>query len=294
MQAVQARTRITLKNILFATDFSQAAGAAAPIAIQIARRYGAKVYGVHVNRFDDYTAAAPSAWAAIAEAAQKETKEDAGRLNEQLQSIEHEVVIGEGNLWEVLSNMIQQKEINLVVVGTRGRTGFGKTLLGSVAEQILRQSPCPVLTVGPHVNPWSDEYVKMREILYATNLATDTPVAAPYAISLAQENQAHLVLLHVIEDPKAGDLVDSPEVTDLKERKLQQLVTEQAGLWCEPTYIVEQGPAAEKILDVAKRRPTDLIVLGARPAKGLATHMNIGTVHKVVSQAKCPVLTVRG
>jgi nucleotide-binding universal stress UspA family protein len=294
MQAVQARTRITLKNILFATDFSQAAGAAAPIAIQIARRYGAKVYGVHVNRFDDYTAAAPSAWAAMAETAEKETREDAGRLNEQLQSIEHEVVIGEGNLWEVLSNMIQQKEIDLVVVGTRGRTGFGKTLLGSVAEQILRQSPCPVLTVGPHVNPWSDEYVKMREILYATNLATDTPVAAPYAISLAQENQAHLVLLHVIEDPKVGDLVDSPEVTDLKERKLQQLATEQAGLWCEPTYIVEQGPAAEKILDVAKRRPTDLIVLGARSAKGLAAHMNIGTVHKVVSQAKCPVLTVRG
>jgi len=294
MQAVQARTRITLKNILFATDFSQAADAAAPIAIQVARRYGAKVYGVHVNRFDDYTAAAPNAWAAMAEAAEKETKEDAGRLNEQLQSIEHEVVIGEGNLWEVLSNVIQQKEIDLVVVGTRGRTGFGKTLLGSVAEQILRQSPCPVLTVGPHVNPWSDEYVKMREILYATDLATDTPVAAPYAISLAQENQAHLVLLHVIEDPKAGDLVDSPEVVDLKERKLKQFVTEQVGLWCEPTYIVEQGPAAEKILDVAKRRPTDLIVLGARPAKGLATHLNIGTVHKVVSQAKCPVLTVRG
>lgn len=294
MQAVQAITRIALKNILFATDFSQAADAAAPIAIQIARRYGAKVYGVHVNRFDDYTAAAPNAWAAMAEAAEKETKEDAGRLNEQLQGVEHEVVIGEGNLLEVLSNVIQQKEIDLVVVGTRGRTGFGKTLLGSVAEQILRQSPCPVLTIGPHVNPWSDEYVKMHEILYATDLATDTPVAAPYAISLAQENQAHLVLLHVIEDPKAGDLVDSPEVVDLKERKLKQFVTEQVGLWCEPTYIVEQGPAAEKILDVAKRRHTDLIVLGARPAKGLATHLNMGTVHKVVSQAKCPVLTVRG
>jgi len=293
MQAVQARTRITLKNILFATDFSQAADAAAPIAIQIARRYGAKVYGVHVNRFDDYTAAAPNAWAAMAEAAEKETKEDAGRLNEQLQGVEHEVVIGEGNLWEVLSNVIQQKEIELVVVGTRGRTGFGKTLLGSVAEQILRQSPCPVLTVGPHVNPWSDEYVKMREIVYATDLATDTPVAAPYAISLAQENQAHLVLLHVIENPKPGDLVDSPEGVNLKARKLQQLVTEQVGFWCEPTYIVEQGPAAEKILDVAKRRHTDLIVLGARPAKGLATHLNAGTVHKVVSQATCPVLTVR-
>ncbi len=294
MKAVQARTRITLKNILFATDFSTASDAAAPIAIEIAQRYGAKVYGVHVNRFDDYTAAAPNAWAAMAEAAEKETKEDAGRLNGLLQGIEHEVVISEGNIWEVVSNLIKEKEIDLVVLGTRGRTGLGKTILGSVAEQILRQSPCPVLTVGPHVNLWSDEYAKMREILYATDLAADFPIAAPYAVSLAHENQAHLVLLHVIENPKPGDLVDSPEGVNLKARKLQQLVAEQAGLWCEPTYVVEQGPAAEKILDVAKRRHTDLIVMGARPAKGLATHLNIGTVHNVVSQATCPVLTVRG
>lgn len=294
MQALQVRTRITLGNILFATDFSAASNAAAPIAIEIARRYGAKVYGVHLNRFDDYTAAAPNAWAAIAEAAEKETKEDAGRLNKQLQSIEHEVVIGEGDTWEVVSNLIEQKEIDLVVLGTRGRTGLGRAILGSVAEQILRQAPCPVLTVGPHVNPWSDEYAKMREILYATDLATDFPIAAPYAISLAQENQAHLVLLHVIEHPKVGELVKSSEVVDFKERKLQKLVTEQAGLWCDPTYIVEQGPAAEKILDVAKRRHTDLIVLGARPARGLATHLTIGTVHKIVSQATCPVLTIRG
>lgn len=294
MKAVQARTRITLKNILFATDFSPAADAAMPIAIQIARRYDAKIYGVHVNRFDDYTGVAPNAWAAMAEAAEKETKEDSVRLNEQLQGIEHEVVIGEGSIWEVMSKLIEQKEIDLVVLGTRGRTGLGRVLLGSVAEQILRQAPCPVLTVGPHVNLWSDEYAKMREILYATDLVADLPIAAPYAISLAQENQAHLVLLHVIEDPKAGELVKSPEVVNFKERKLQQLVSEQAGLWCEPTYIVEQGPAAEKILDVAKRRHTDLIVLGARPARGLATHLNIGTIHEVVSQAGCPVLTVRG
>jgi nucleotide-binding universal stress UspA family protein len=294
MQAVQARTRIAVKNILFATDFSVASDAARPIAIQIARRYGAKVYGVHVNRFDDYTAAASNAWVGMAEAAEKQTKEDTRRLNEQLQSIEHEVVVTEGNIWEVVSKLIREKEIDLVVLGTRGRTGLGKTILGSVAEQILRQSTCPVLTVGPHVNLWSDEYGKMREILYATDLAAEFPMAAPYAVSLAQENQAHLVLLHVIEDPKAEDLMHSPKAVDVKERKLQQLVTQQAGLWCEPTYIVEQGPAAEKILDVAKRRHTDLIVLGARPAKGLATHLNIGTVHKVVSQATCPVLTIRG
>jgi len=294
MKAVQAKTRITLKSILFATDFSPASDLAVPIAIQIARRYGAKVYGVHVNRFDDYTGAAPDAWAAMAEAAERETKEQAERLNKRLEGVEHEAVIGEGNTWTVISDLIEKKGIDLVVLGTRGRTGFEKVLLGSVAEQILRQSPCPVLTVGPRVNPWSEEYAKMREIVYATDLATDTPAAAPYAISLAQENQAHLVLLHVIEGPRAGELVHSSELVNAKERKLQQLVTKQAGLWFEPTYIVEQGPVAEKILDVSKRRHTDLIVLGARSATGFATHLNVGTVHKVVSQATCPVLTVRG
>jgi len=247
-----------------------------------------------VNRFDDYTGTAPNAWAAMAEAAERESKEQAQRLDKQLEGVEREAVISEGNAWQVISDLIEKKEIDLVVLGTRGRTGLEKVLLGSVAERILRQSPCPVLMVGPHVHPWSQEYAKMHEILYATDLATDTPVAAPYAISLAQENQAHLVLLHVIEDRKPGELVDSPEVMACKERKLEQMVTEQAGLWCEPTYIVEQGPAAEKILDVSKRRHTDLIVLGARPAKGFATHLTLGTVQKVVAQATCPVLTVRG
>lgn len=294
MKAVQAKARVALKNILFATDFSESSDAAASIAIQIAQRFGAKVYGVHVNRADDYTGVAPNAWAGMAQAAENESKADAARLDEQLQRIEHEVIIGEGSIWDVISGLIQDKEIDLVVLGTRGRTGLGKALLGSVAEEILHQAPCPVLTVGPHVNLWSDQYAKMQEILYATDLALDSPAAAPYAISLAQENQAHLVLLHVIEDQKANDLVDSPEIADFKERKLQQLVPEQAELWCEPTFIVELGPAAEKILDVAKRRHTDLIVLGARQAKGLASHLNAGTVHKIVSQATCPVLTIRG
>jgi nucleotide-binding universal stress UspA family protein len=294
MKPVQAKARITLKNILFATDFSPAADAAAPFAIQIARSYGAKMYGVHVNALDNYTAAAPEAWATMAETAEKQTKEHAQRLNEQLKGVEHEVVIGEGNIWEVISNLIQKKEIDLVVVGTRGRTGFGKTLLGSVAEQILRQAPCPVLTVGPHVTLEPEKAAKMHEILYATDLAADFPATAPYAISLAQENQAHLALLYVIEEQKTGELVQPAELVDSKVRKLRRLVSEEAELWCEPRYFVEQGIPAEKILHVAKQVQADLIVLGAKPAKRLATHLNIGTVHKVVSQAKCPVLTVRG
>lgn len=296
MKAAQAKTRIALKNILFATDFSAAANAAVPFATQIARRYGAKVYGVHVNTFNDYTAIAPDAWPAMAEAAEKEAQDDAQLLNEQLRGIDHEAIISRGNVWEAISTLIKEKEIDLIVLGTRGRTGIGKALLGSMAEEILRQAPCPVLTAGPHVTATPEHVSEVREIIYATDLAVDLPAAAPYAISLAQENEAHLVLLHVIEDPKTGELVQPRDVTETKLRKLRELVPTEAELWCEPACIVEQGRAAEEILAVAERQHADLIVLGARPTKGLlgaGTHLNTGTVHKVVSQAKCPVLTVR-
>jgi nucleotide-binding universal stress UspA family protein len=288
MKAVQAKTRIALKNILFATDFSAAADAAAPFAIQIARSYGAKVYGLHVNP----CSSAPEAWAMMAEATEKETKEHARRLDEQLKGVEHEVVIGQGNIWEATAKLIKEKEIDLIVLGTRGRTGVGKALLGSVAEQILRQAPCPVLTVGPHVtarpfvNGQPEEAAKLREILCATDLGADFPPAAVYAISLAQETQAHLALLHVIESRK--------ELADSELRKLRQLVPPEAELWCEPGCMVEQGVPAERILHVARQLRADLIVLGAHPATWLATHVNAGTVHKVVSEAKCPVLTVHG
>jgi nucleotide-binding universal stress UspA family protein len=296
MEARETKTRIALKNILFATDFSAAANAALPFATQIARRYGAKVYGVHVNTFNDYTAIAPDAWPAMAEAAEKEAQDDAQLLNEQLQGIDHEAIISRGNVWEAVSTLIKEKDIDLIVLGTRGRTGIGKALLGSMAEEILRQAPCPVLTAGPHVTAKPEHVAEVREIVYATDLAVDFPAAAPYAISLAEENQAHLALLHVIEHPKTGELVQPRDVTETKLRKLRELVPEEAELWCEPACLVEQGNAAEKILAVAEQRDADLIVLGARPVKGLlgaGTHLNAGTVHKVVSQAKCPVLTVR-
>lgn len=294
MKAAQTIERIALKNVLFTTDFSPAANAAAPFAMQIARKYGAKVYGVHVSPFDNYTAAAPEAWAAMAQAAEREAAANTRRLHEQLQGVEHEVVIGEGNIWEVISSLIQEKGIDLIVLGTRGRTGIGKTVLGSVAEQILRQAPCPVLTVGPHVTLQPENAAKMHEILYATDLATDSPAAAPYAISLAQENQAHLALLNVLGHQKTGELVHPWELVEARKRKLSNLVPLEAELWCEPQCFVEEGNAAEKILEIAKKRSADLIVLGAQPAKWLASHLNAGTVHQVVCEAECPVLTVRG
>jgi nucleotide-binding universal stress UspA family protein len=209
--------------------------------------------------------------------------------------VEHEVLVEEGEVWPALASVIREKGIDLVVIGTRGRTGIKKFLLGSEAEKILRQAPCPVLTVGPQLSRHLPRGGDISEILYATDLSAESMVAAPYAISLAQEYQAHLTLLHVITPQHVGDLVAPHELMASSERLLHNMVPAEAEFWCEPDYVVEQGDPAAKILEIADHKRTDLIVLGVRRPSvlGVAAHLPGATVHKVVTQATCPVLTVR-
>jgi nucleotide-binding universal stress UspA family protein len=103
--------------------------------------------------------------------------------------------------------------------------------------------------------------------------------------------------LHVIKDEKPGDLLHPEELVKSSVQLLRNLVSQEAELWCESHFSVEQGSPAEKILEVAKLRNADLIVLGGhQPAgfPGAATHLPMAIAHKVVSHATCPVLTVRG
>jgi len=294
MEAQHPSLRIALKNILFATDFSLAANVAAPFAVHMAKRYGAKVYGVYVNQGENYGRFLPAAW--VPDPMERQTGEQTQRLHEQLEGVEHEVVICYGNVWEMISRLIKEKDIDLVVAGTHGRTGLGKVLLGSVAEQILRQAPCPVLTVGPLITVRLDHTAGMREILYATDLTVDIPPALVLAVSLAHENRSRLTLLHVMEGQGKGKPGNLSELAKERLNKLRKLVPPESEPWCPPEYVVEcmvgEGIPAEQILRTAETRKVDLIVLEAQPAKALTTRLDIGTVHKVVSRANCPVLTV--
>ena len=297
MKTVDVHTRVALKNILFTTDFSTAADAALPFAIHIARRYGAKLHGVHVRPFDLYAGVPPASWPVLAEEAEKAIKQNTQRLEDELREVPHNVVVGQGDIWEVLAAVIQENDIDLIVLGTRGRTGIEKMLLGSVAEEIFRRASCPVMSVGPHISVDPAHAVEMREILYATDFEPASLAAMPYAVSLAEENQACLTLLHVCQNPKAGDLIDPAQYIDPMLRRLASLVPDEAGLWCRPECLVEKGDPAQKILEVAEKRRADLIVLGVRGGTGVpgaATHLGRALAHKIVVGAHCPVLTVRG
>jgi nucleotide-binding universal stress UspA family protein len=297
MNALATKTRIALSNILFATDFSPAAEAALPYAIGLAKQYGAKVHGLHVRFPATYPIVGPEAMPQVLEAAEEQAKFEAKQMHEMLAGIPHDVTIIEGDLWPVLKEMVEKEKVDLIVMGTHGRTGVSRALLGSATEEIFRKTSVPVLTVGPYVSRNTVRRLAMRQILFATDFSDESLAALPFAVSLAQEHQSNLMLLHVTGQAEVGELVHAEQYAHSTLRRLQALVPAGAELWCEPKCQVEHGKEAEKIMEVATALGADLIVLGVhRPQGGVGavTHVLRSVAHEVVSHAQCPVLVVRG
>jgi nucleotide-binding universal stress UspA family protein len=296
MKAATAKTAVGFQNILFATDFSDAAANAIPYVKRIAKHYEANVVALNVHTPIVNPMTPPETWPALEKAEKEIEREHCDVLLRTFEGIPMQVVMEEGSIQENLQAAIGKYHIDLVVIGTRGRTGLGKLLLGSVAEEILRTVACPVLTVGPYADQTRGMDGHVREILFATDFTSETQAAAAYAVSLAEEFQARLAFLHVVPELKPNDLVMASDVVKSSKALLKKLMPEEAAHWCKAEYFVEQGDAAEKILELARFREADLIVLGVKPADGVpgaAVHLPISTAHRVVSHATCPVLTVR-
>jgi nucleotide-binding universal stress UspA family protein len=300
---------VAIKNILFATDFSDVSEAALPYVTALSLRYGSNVHVMHAVPETTLVALGtpdPAVMGAIYEGVHSAAQEKIQRLSLRLRGYPHQTYVRHGKVSEAVADLVRGQNIDLMILGTHGRTGLGRLVMGSVAEEIFRTSPCPVLTVGPRVSSAGVLHarhdhdlppiqVRCRRVLYATDLKPDAAHVCSYAVSLAQGFRAHLALLHVIED--YGDhLYERPGPIEETLSKLQELVVREEDLLYRPEFVAEYGIPAEVILRTAAENDTDLIVLGARPATGnltAATHLGASTVHKVVVGANCPVLTVR-
>jgi nucleotide-binding universal stress UspA family protein len=285
MKSLDVAGQLKLKNILYATDLSFAAERALPYALEIARRYGSTIFAVHVIQPDAYplipTTILPKK-AQDEEVFRQESRKD---LEEQLQAVPHKVILQPGEPWQTLSEIVEQKQIDLIVFSTHGRGGLGKVLFGSVAAEILQKAHCPILAVGPAVIAKPRQNAELNRILYATDFGAESLAAAPYAISLAQEHRAQLILVHSIEN--GGDV---PSML----HTLHKLVPFGAELRCEPVCVVEHGAPAGKILEVAEGHGADLIVLGVDGTKGFVKKfLARSSVFQIVAQANCPVFIVR-
>ena len=297
---------IRFGRILIATDFSDASRNALRYAAAIARHHGARLYIVHVISSVGYKMAGPDAEVEAAELAARELKELWGKLGgaDESRQVELSLIVRRGNVYEELEELIQKELIDLVVVGTHGRTGVSKLMLGSVAEDIFRKVSCPVLTVGPNSAwDWPQREVGAEKvILFATDFGDAAFKALPFAVSIANRSRSKLILLHVDSPiiqtgptPIFGETLDRVEeqIRISSQQQLAKLMSGDAPV--EYELRVKCGLPVDVILGEASGSAAGVVVLGLHRKSLLVPsgHLPSTTVYGVVLAAKCPVLTVR-
>lgn len=295
METGNTQARVTLRNILVPTDFSSASRVAMFYALSLVRRYGATLYLAHIVGANPLHQEESQALRSALNQAWREGHRLTTDLlvSGQLRDIPHQLLVAQGGLWEALATMIQEQAIDLIVVGTRGRTGLSKLFLGSAAEVIFRQARCPVITVGPNFPGEPIEHSGLRRILAAATFTPHSLHAVSYALSFAQQYQAHLTLLHVIQESSSESRLQKTRFLEEARMRLRKLIPEDAALQFEPDFIVGFGTPAPRILDVAAEQNPDLIVLGVRQSPTMGGRRPWRTASEVTSKAACPVLTVR-
>ncbi len=294
---------LSFRNILLATDFSDASEKAFHYATAIARIYASKIYLVHVLYPESMAYAPEPAIGRIPYEAERKMNTLAGRS--ELQEVAHESVLLSGSMWSALSAVIKERNIDLIVLGTHGRAGLKKLVLGSVAEEVVRRAGCPVMTVGPHIDHPSSAPRLFQRILFATDFHPASVKAFQYALLLADQFQAKLILLHSISPvapPGPGLLFYNEDVTDewqakaqaTARKKLEDLLPADARLRPELEYVVGFDFVGEHLLKAAAEQTVDLIVMGAnRPASpALSTHVPGTVASEIIRHARCAVLTV--
>ena len=299
MNALPTGARLNFKKILLLTDFSEPSEVAIPHASAIAREYQAEVCALHVMTPVPLPGTSPEVTANLIETVEEWAQSGMQRLESQLAGVIHEaLVVRDVNVWPAVETALHEREIDLLILGTHGRTGATKLLLGSVAEEIFRCATVPVLTIGPGVRKGAHSGGRFHRVLFPTDFSPEAQTAAPFAVSMAEEHEAKLLLLNVMRNPDTSRSgIGSQDSVANVMHQLYEIVPRAAELWCRPEATVRFGNPGERILEVARESDSDLIVLGVRNPGGrlgAATHLERSTAHKVVAHAACPVLTIRG
>jgi len=297
--------RVQFKNILCATDFSDFSNHTINYGVALAKEFEGRLFVCHV--IDLSSVAMYGEFQLDPVGQQNRIMEDANAQLENLtrdQPVAWEPLITVGKPADEISRAVEEKDINLVITATHGRSGLKRLILGSVTERLMRTLTCPLLVVRDPENDFvsaEDYEIKLQKILVGCDFSPDSGQAFNHALSLAQEFQAELHLAHVIEPPAQSDLFKgetavSGEIQEdyrnLFMQKLKEMVPGEAGNWCTPQTSLLEGQPYEELVNYAESNDIDMIVLGVR-GHGLVKTLFLGsTTDRVVRKSPCPVLSV--
>ena len=312
---------ITIANILCPVDFSDSSRHALEHAIQLARWFGATVTAYYVYPqpiapppvvfgglpgplppVEPYPPLTVSPEAVRLDVLQKLTTftsfAEASGISVKLDA-------APGHPVSAILAEADRLRADLIVIGTHGHSGFDRLLLGSVTEKVLRKAACPVLTVPPPAADAPLEPLQLfKRILCPIDFSDSSQRGLEYAVLLAKEADAELLLMHVIEglpDPPHWQQPPGPAVLEylrLAEhdaiKRLGTAIPHDATAWCRPHTVLATGKPYVEILRTAREREVHLIVMGVHGRNAIDLMFFGSTTNHVVRAATCPVLTLKG
>jgi nucleotide-binding universal stress UspA family protein len=299
---------VQIRHVLCPVDFSEPSRRALEYALAMARWYGARITALHVvpATLPPLSSLGVSTSQALEPHVRERLRED---LLEELRrfsppeakKIPMDAVVREGDTATEIAR--ETRGVDLAVLGSHGRSGVERGLLGSVTEKVLRKAACPVLTVPHHAEGAAGGGPPVfKRILCAVDFSEASLRALEYALSFAQEAGGRVTVLHVVDGsaadaPTASDRLTMGEYRGAREsdarKRLEPLVPPAAREWCEPEAVLAAGTPYREILRIAEERSADLIAMGVHGKSALGALFFGSTANQVVRAAACPVLTTR-
>jgi nucleotide-binding universal stress UspA family protein len=268
-----------IRKILVPVDFSGASKKAVTYGLSLALELKTRLVLAHIVSYD--TAAYDKAKADLLALLPEDCRAQ----------LDFEIIVKGGDVLSELVAVVEDREIDLIVMGTRGRSYLTHMLLGSVTDRMLRKVHVPILTVS-HLDPEKEIHtpgpVSLRNILYATDLGDGTEEGLKYSIDIARRLDAALTVVHVVSSP---DVFSGVDVEEIQNRLGQMITLFSDGSVPIVTELLD-GVPYEEINRLAQKSDADLIILTMRSKKWLDRAVLGSTAEEVIRTATVPVLAV--
>ncbi len=284
-----APVHVAFERILVPIDFSDASQRTLAYAKNIARQYQSHLFLVHVNQPVNPLTPPEAVWideGGIQQRLEEQLEQAGAALRSE--GFQAEALSVTGTIQSEILSLLKENKIDLIVMGTHARKGFDRFLFGSDTEAVLRHVQCPVLVIGPQVAPATDEKWHPRRLICATTFDPNSAWIAAYAYHLAAQFQAEFVLINIENPKQSRESEDWPLFENEFKKNLADGISPDNAV----RILLSDSIPAHQIVDVAKERNADLIVIGAHTASVIASHLAPGTAPRVFTEAPCPVLTL--
>jgi nucleotide-binding universal stress UspA family protein len=294
---------VQVKLILCPIDFSEFSTRAYRLALSLAGHYRAKLVALHVVElwrypYADYAASAGD-YASFCRAFHKGGKERLQEFvkNHRQDDVQLDLVVREGSAPDSILLYAREQKIDLTVMGTHGRRGFDRLMLGSATDRVMREACCPVLAVCQPSHESSAGGEKggrgqhFSRILICTDFSENSELALDYAVSLTAEYDAELTVFHVM-DKDRNPVRKEDEVMATVAEHLDKLIPAEKRKTLKIRTVIRSGKPYQRIIEYAQEASTDLITMGVRGAGALDRAVFGSTTYRVIQLGPCPVLAV--